>query len=159
MRLGQAVTVGALLSLALILTGCGEESTAGSRRAKAPPGEPGPVALAASHAGCRQLRTFLDSMDSLRESLAAGLSYEDYLAQLRGVTAAYDEIETDRLPVACLLLAGGPGERALNRYIGAANEWGECLTAAACEIESIEPKLQRRWALASDLLSSAQAGL
>ncbi|HEX5376819.1 MAG TPA: hypothetical protein VFW48_11760 [Solirubrobacterales bacterium] len=159
MRLGQAATLGVLLSLALVLIACGDESTSGSGRATAAPGEAGPVARS-SDARCRaQLRPFLDSMDSLREDLAVGLSYEDYLDELREAREAYGRIRADRLPVGCLLVAAGAGERALNRYIDAANVWGDCLATAACETEAIEPRLQRRWALASDLLTSARSGL
>ncbi len=97
-------------------------------------------------------------MDALREGLVVGMSYEEYLDELREVKIAYDGIQADRVPVGCLVAAGGPGERALNRYIDAANTWGDCLATASCRTESIEPKLQRGWALASDLLSAAQSG-
>lgn len=160
MRLSQAATVGAVLSLTLSLGGCGGESTPESARVTAAPGATVAVGHPSAPARCRgQLRPFLEAMDGLRESLAVGLSYGDYLEALRPVRLAYDRIRADRVPVGCLLLAAGPGERALNRYIDAANVWGDCLAAVACQTESVEPKLQRRWALASDLLSSAQAGL
>jgi len=51
------------------------------------------------------------------------------------------------------------GERALNSYLVAANAWGECLATASCELEAVEPRLQRQWARASDLLGSVQTGL
>ncbi len=160
MRLSQAATLGVLLSLTLVLTACGDESTSGSGQATAAPSGARTAARSAADAGCRaQLHPFLGSMDTLREDLAVGLSYEDYLDELGEVQGAYDRIHADRLPVGCLLVAAGPGERALNRYIDAANVWGDCLATAACETESIERDLQRRWALASDLLSSAQSGL
>jgi hypothetical protein len=160
MRPGQAATLGMLLSLTLALAACGEEPTAGSGRVTLAPGGAEPVAHPSAGAGCRaQLRPFLGSMDALREDLAVGLSYEGYLDELEGVRDAYDRIRAGRLPVGCLLAAAGPGEQALNRYMDAANVWGNCLATAACETESVEPELQRRWAFASDLLSSAQSGL
>lgn len=160
MRLSQAAILGALLSLALALAACGEESSSGSGRVTASPGGGEPVAAVSADGACRgQLSPFLDSMDALRENLAVGLSYEDYLGELGEARKAYGRIRADRLPAGCLLLAAGAGERALNRYIDAANVWGDCLATATCETEAIEPRLQRRWALASDLLSSAQAGL
>ncbi len=160
MRLGQAATLGVLLSLSLALTACGGESTSGPRQATAAPSGAGPVARSSANARCRgQLQPFLGSMDALREDLAVGLSYVGYLDELREAREAYGRIRADRLPVGCLLVAAGAGERALNRYIDAANVWGDCLATAACETEAIEPGLQRRWALASDLLTSAQSGL
>lgn len=124
---------------------------------------PADSAMARNGAGDRrcqgQLRPFLDSMGALRKSLAVGLSYREYLRELREVRAAYDGIRAERLEIGCLLAAGTPGERALNRYIEAANTWGDCLSTASCSTESIEPRLQRKWAIASDLLTFAQSGL
>lgn len=51
---------------------------------------------------------------------------------------------------------GTPAEDALNRYIDAANAWGECLADASCATATIEPVLQRRWRLASRSLSAAE---
>ena len=160
MRLGHAVTLGALLSLALVLLSCGGESSTGPGGAATARSGAKPATGQVAPIRCpSQLRSFLDSMEALRESLAVGLSYEAYLEELRGARNAYDRIPANRLAVACLLLVAGPGERALNRYIDAANAWGDCLAAAACEIEAVEPELQRRWARASDLLSSARSRL
>lgn len=105
------------------------------------------------------LGSFVDSMADLRRKLAIGLSYEDYLSEVQGLRAAYAAIPDDRLALGCLLAAGTPGERALNRYMVAANVWGECLTTAACETATVEPRLQREWARASVLLNEAQAGI
>jgi hypothetical protein len=54
-------------------------------------------------------------------------------------------------------LTGTPSEQALNEYIDAANAWGECLADAACTTASIEPILQRKWRMASRLLSEVQS--
>jgi hypothetical protein len=95
-------------------------------------------------------------MDALRKKLAVGLSYEGYLHDVREARFVNDRIRADRLAIGCLTTVGTPAERALNRYIGAANTWGDCLAAASCDTESIEPRLQRSWARASDLLTEAQ---
>jgi len=104
------------------------------------------------------LGSFVDSMADLRRKLAVGISYEDYLGEVQEARAAYAAIPDDRLGLGCLLAAGTPGERALNRYIAAANAWGECLAITACDTASVEPRLQQEWARASVLLSTAQAG-
>jgi hypothetical protein len=98
-------------------------------------------------------------MDDLRGKLAVGLSYGAYLHRVKAVQTAYDRVPVDRLDLSCLVKAGAPAERALNLYVAAVDTWGECLTSASCDSESVEPKLQRKWALASDRLSSAQKGL
>jgi hypothetical protein len=59
----------------------------------------------------------------------------------------------------CLDAVGTPAEQAFNRYIQAANDWGECVSEAGCSSETVEPVLQRRWRIASHFLSEADAGL
>jgi hypothetical protein len=159
MRLGPAATVGILLGLALILPGCGDQSApAADTGAATPAGVKADVPSATRT--CRvQLHGFLGSMDDLRGKLAMGLSYGAYLHEVKAVQAAYERVPVDSLGFACLVRVGTPAERALNLYLAAANIWGDCLTSASCDSESVEPKLQRKWALASNRLSSAQKGL
>jgi hypothetical protein len=159
MRLSLAATVGILLGLALILPGCGDQAApaAGTGTGSARGLEPSAPAVTRT---CRtQLHGLLGSMGELRGKLAVGLSYGAYLHQVKAVQAAYDGVPVDRLRLGCLVKSGTPAERALNLYLAAANTWGECLTSASCDSESVEPKLQRKWALASARLSSAQRGL
>ncbi len=98
-------------------------------------------------------------MDGLRSRLAVGLSYEEYLAEVRAVKAAHAGAPTGRLRFGCLTVAGAPAERALNEYIDAVNTWGDCLAVASCDPESVEPELQRTWQRAASQLSAAQQGL
>jgi hypothetical protein len=105
------------------------------------------------------LGSFVGSMADLRRKLAVGLSYEEYLGEVRKLRVVYAAIPSERLELGCLLVAGTPAEKALNRYIAAANVWGECLTTAACDTATVEPALQHEWARASALLSTAQAGI
>ena len=98
-------------------------------------------------------------MVKLRDDLARGLSYDEYLREVQGVRAVYARIDADKLPGGCLLAAGGPAERALNLYIDATNSWGDCLATVSCNTRTVEPKLQRKWALAAHQLASAQRGL
>jgi len=160
MRLSQATIVGATLSLALVLAACGAQGTAGEDTVDAAPAAG--AARGARVAGgmtCRsQLRPLLAAMDTLRADLATGLSYDQYVSELRRVRGAHRRIRADRLQLGCLVAAGAPAERALDRYVEAANAWGKCLATAACETASIEPRLQGEWARASKLLSAAQAG-
>lgn len=159
MRLSPVATVGILLGLALILSGCGDQSAPAGGIGTAPPHRTESSVSATTRTCRNQLHGLLDSMDELRGKLAVGLSYGAYLHGVKAVQAVYDGVPVDRLELGCLVRVGTPAERALNRYIAAANTWGDCLTLASCNSESVEPKLQRRWALASDQLSSAQQGL
>jgi hypothetical protein len=168
MRLSWAAMAGALMGLALILPACGEDrvgaagqqpsnasTVAASTKAKTSAEIPAPPG-----ASCRaRLHRLLGSMDVLRDRLARGLSYDEYLREVQGLRAAYGEIEASELPLSCLLASAAPGERAFNSYIDAANAWGNCLATVSCDTASIEPRLQVRWADASAQLSAAQRGL
>ncbi len=159
MRPSSAATVGVLLSLALILPACGDERAASADRTVGPPGT-AQAKAPAPNSPCRgQLHDFIGSMNALRDRLAVGLNYEDYLHEVRALKDVYGRIPVDRLAIGCLAAAGSPGERALNRYLDAANTWGDCLATTSCQTESLAARLRHKWALASDLLSAAQQGL
>lgn len=106
-----------------------------------------------------QLGSFLGAMDGLRRRLAVGVTYDQYVAEVRGVRSIYGEIPTAKLQIDCLTAVATPGEKAFNRYIEAANDWGECVSELGCGSVEIEPALQRRWRIASHFLSAAQDGL
>lgn len=159
---------------ALLLAGCGggdssptpEQTTIASR-----PGDTGRKSDgSATQKGIRlpvpggnlcqsQLGSFVGSMDGLRRRLAVGVTYDQYVAEVRGIRSTYGEIPTERLQIDCLTLVATPSEKAFNRYIEGANEWGECVSELGCGTETIEPVLQRRWRIASHFLSEAQDGL
>ena len=106
-----------------------------------------------------QLGGFVGSMDGLRRRLAVGVTYDQYLAEVRGIRSTYGEIPIEQLRIDCLTAVATPGEKAFNRYIEAANDWGECVSELGCGSTEIEPALQRRWRVASHFLSEAQDGL
>jgi len=106
-----------------------------------------------------QLGSFVGSMDGLRRRLAVGVTYDQYVAEVRGIRSTYGEIPIERLQIDCLTLVANPAEKAFNRYIEGANDWGECVSELGCGTGSIEPVLQRRWRIASHFLSEAQDSL
>jgi hypothetical protein len=159
MRLSSAATVGILLGLALMLSACGEDGTTTAEKPTSTTKTVSPRSTVTTRNSCRQLRPFLNSMTRLRDDLARGLSYDDYLSEVQGARSVYARIEADELTAGCLLASGGPAERALNLYIEATNTWGDCLATVPCNTHSVEPKLQRKWALAAHQLASAKRGL
>jgi hypothetical protein len=172
MRFGPAAIAAPLLVLALILPSCGGEQTsaAGTEGSAAPAAKATTADASATNKGAsrdlaaakrcgKSLGDFLDSMESLSNSLAVGLSYDDYLTAVNHVRSTYTPIDADGLPLLCLARVASPAEQALNTYIDAANAWGDCLATTSCDSESIEPRLQRKWAQASNLLSEAQGNL
>ena len=98
-------------------------------------------------------------MDGLRRRLAVGVTYDQYVAEVRGIRSTYGEIPIENLEIDCLTLVATPVEKAFNRYIEAANDWGDCVSELGCATTTIEPVLQRRWRIASHFLSEAQDGL
>ncbi len=143
-----------LVTAATASGGCGEEGTAAPDSATAR----GSESKAKGHAApdCpKQLGAFVESLSALRTQLAVGLSYEQYVATVKGLRSSYDEIPVARLTIGCLG-RGSAGEKALNKHIDAANAWGECLADASCTTAEIEPVLQRKWRVASHHLSAAR---
>jgi hypothetical protein len=106
-----------------------------------------------------QLGGFVGSMDGLRRRLAVGVTYDQYVAEVRGIRSTYGEIPIEQLRIDCLTAVATPGEKAFNRYIEAANDWGRCVSELGCGSTEIEPALQRRWRIASHFLSAAEDGL
>lgn len=145
----------AVATLTLSACGGGGAATAESTPATQP------THRAKAHAAGNQpcpanANAFVQSLDRLRRQLAVGLSYEQYAARIKALRAAYDRIPVDHLAIDCLTATGTPSERAFNKYIDAANAWGECLADASCTTASIEPVLQRKWRVASRFLSEAR---
>jgi hypothetical protein len=78
---------------------------------------------------------------------------------VQGIRSTYRKIPIERVEIGCLSAVGTPAEKAFNRYIEAADGWGECVSEAGCRSETVEPVPQRRWRIASHLLSEADEGL
>jgi hypothetical protein len=165
---------GCAVLVALLLSGCGGgESEGASRSGTVAAGRPSTTAEkkaeaiphkqrdSPSAAGpCQgQLGSFVASMDSLRRRLAVGVTFDQYLAEVRGIRSTYRKIPIERIEIDCLDAVGTPAEKAFNRYIEAANDWGNCVSEAGCSSETVEPVLQRHWRIASHFLGEADAGL
>lgn len=165
---------GCALLVALLLAGCGSGGSDGTETtaatvasgtettgAKKPSPHKGKQAEPHSAAGpCQgQLGSFVASMDSLRRRLAVGVTFDQYLAEVRGIRSTYRKIPIDQVEIDCLDGVGTPAEKAFNRYIQAANDWGGCVSEAGCSSETVEPVLQRGWRIASHFLSEADDGL
>jgi hypothetical protein len=106
-----------------------------------------------------QLGSFVGAMDGLRRRLAVGVTYDQYIAEVEGIRSIYRRIPAEQLRIDCLSAVATPGEKAFNRYIEAANDWGECVSEVGCGSAEVEPVLQRRWLIASHFLSEAVDGL
>lgn len=163
---------GCAFVLALLLGGCGSSESAGTAATDATVTSPAITTTTAEADAKRikqqrptagpcqgQLGGFVASMDSLRRRLAVGVTFDQYLAEVRGIRSTYLEIPTGRVEIDCLDAVGTPAEKAFNRYIEAANDWGDCVSEAGCNSATVEPVLQRRWRIASHFLGEADEGL
>jgi hypothetical protein len=141
---------------ALVLPGCGDDSAATAESTDAPQAKQQAKVEAPTAGPCpAQVGAFVTALDSLRRQLAVGLSYGQYAARVKSLRRGYDDLPIDRLGLACLRSAGSSAEGAFNKYIDAANAWGECLADASCTTAAIEPVLQRKWRIASKSLVEA----
>jgi hypothetical protein len=103
-----------------------------------------------------RLGNFLDRMDDLRQSLLAGLSYDEYVVRVRAIRDAYEAVPVDKLGASCVNGPAEAAEDAFNQYLRAANAWGDCAATEGCAASDVEGKLQRRWKLASKRLDAAE---
>jgi hypothetical protein len=146
-----------IAAVALVLPGCGDSGAATAESSAAPPPQKQAGAKAGPGAACpARLDAFVGSLDSLRRQLAVGLDYDQYAIRVKALRGGYERLPIERLDLACLAASGTPGEHAFNKYIDAANAWGECLADASCDTATIEPVLQHKWRLASHSLSEAR---
>jgi hypothetical protein len=140
--------------------GAGAGSGGAAKQSGAAQGSQGAPNAELSSSRCQsQLAGFLGSMDRLRDRLVAGVSYRQYVEELKAVRGAYERLPVKRLGLDCLQLAGRPAENGFNEYIAAGNAWGDCVEVAGCRSSSIEGRLQQRWRAASKLLSKVQTAL
>jgi hypothetical protein len=159
----RTAPVAAAILLALALASCGgsgSDSTSSEMTVKAKEVEPTstkPVKQPVKAEACdARLGDFLDRMNDLRQSLLAGLSYDEYVVRVKAIRDAYEAVPVDKLGAACVTGPAGKAEDAFNQYLRAANAWGECAATAGCAASEVEGKLQKRWKTASKNLDAAE---
>ena len=135
----------------------GGETVTAAKPGDAKPAKPDSSIKPAAGGGCQaRLGNFLDRMTDLRQSLLAGLSYDEYVVRVRAIRDAYEAVPVDKLGTSCVDGPASHAEDAFNQYLRAANAWGECAATAGCAAGEVEGKLQRRWRLASKSLDAAE---
>jgi hypothetical protein len=155
-----------LVILALVLASCGSGSSTTSettvseesvKSKETAPATAKPVKRDTSGEPCdARLGDFVDRMNDLRQSLLAGLSYDEYVVRVRAIRDAYEAVPVDKLGASCVSGPAAEAEDAFNQYLRAANAWGECAATAGCAASEVEGKLQRRWKQASTKLDAAE---
>jgi hypothetical protein len=109
---------------------------------------------------CKEKMTpLLDSLSEVDSRLSVGVAFAEYGDLVGDAHVAYDRIPFGRLDSACVLQVGVPLEDGLNDYINAQNEWNRCIQNFGCDIDSIDPDLQRSWKKATHEIAKARQEL
>ena len=98
-------------------------------------------------------------MDGLRRRLAVGVTYDQYVAEVRGIRSTYGEIPTEKLQIDCLTAVATPARRPSTATSKPPTTGANASPSRLRLGNEIEPVLQRRWRIASHFLSEAEDGL
>lgn len=160
---GTFVCAVAIVSLAL-LTSCGgtaepasqaaDPAATTSASAQTDTG-PSPGELADAQTCLDEISPIVTAEQEVNGRLSVGVSYDEYRRLLGRVGVTYDRINVDALSPECLDEAGVPVEKAFNAHSKAENAWNNCLADYNCDVDSIDPQLQRNWAQAGRLADGA----
>lgn len=116
-------------------------------------------ALAAAqeaHASClRLVGPLLDALSTVDARLDVGLSQDELSTLVGEASVAYNKITVDDLGDGNCLSAAAKMESAFNAYATTVRRWNDCIYDYYCDVDSIDPMLQRNWARANRLLTAA----
>lgn len=107
----------------------------------------------------RQLGKLLNALTTLNGRLGVGLNYATYFEEVGEANVAYQKIPFKQLSLECMGKVGVPSEKALNRYVDAADIWDECFEDLYCDNDAVDEKLNREWLKAGRLVAQARRGL
>jgi hypothetical protein len=114
----------------------------------------------AAQAECQvQVGPLLDALDEIDARLDVGLVFADYTNAVGDASVEYNKLRPGALQSDCTIKVGIPAQDALNNYREAQNIWSECIQDFGCDIDSIDPQLQREWREAAQKIADARRGL
>lgn len=104
---------------------------------------------------------FSTSLGEINSRLGVGMKLDEYNTALGDVKVAYDAADWDSAPNQyCLEEVGVPLEDAFKTYIEANTTWNDCVGDFNCDYEkSAQPKIQKKWTKAAELLEQSDAAL
>ena len=111
--------------------------------------------LANAETCLREIQPIVKRLEELNGQLAINITYQEYRRMLGRVSTAYNGINVGALDAGCLDEAAVPAEKALNSYIQAENTWSDCIDDYNCDLDSIDPKLQRNWSASTRTIDRA----
>lgn len=109
---------------------------------------------------CRQqLGGLIRSLGNTNSRLSVGLTFADYSDQVGEISVAYGRIPFGRLDLSCTMGPGVKAEKAFNTYADTYNDWNDCISDLYCDLDSINPDLQKGWSKATRQLNQARAAM
>ncbi|HEY1854179.1 MAG TPA: hypothetical protein VGG40_06275, partial [Solirubrobacterales bacterium] len=155
----------ACLALTLALPACGSQSSTAAESTAAkttvssgePAAAPKPAPGGAPCDG--SLGDFVEELEHLRRNLVIGVSYEQYVSELGSLRKSYDQVPVGKLELSCIAGPATSAESSFDRYLAAANTWGDCVSEAGCETAALEPELRHQWRRAAKQLAAAKQEL
>ncbi len=161
----RTITTTVTALAALILIACGgptqeQKDAAVKERAKATKMEKKSEQAALLAASCRQqvgglVRTLRDTSSRLD----VGMSFADYSDQVGEISIAYNRIPFGRMDIECTMGAGISAEKAFNSYNKAYNAWNDCISDLYCDMDSVDPDLQKNWSKAGSQVARSRSAL
>lgn len=99
-----------------------------------------------------------DALDIVDARLNVGISQADLSKLVGDASVAYNRIDIDELGETggpCLS-AGAKLESAMNAYSASSSRWNDCIYDYGCDVDSIDPFLQTKWAAAGRYIDKAE---
>ena len=101
----------------------------------------------------------LKALKEIDSRLDVGLTQADLNNFIGNARVEYDRLRPNAIPESCLRKVAVKLENALNNYVNSNNKWNSCITNFGCDVDSIDPYLQKQWAAASKNVKAAAANL
>jgi hypothetical protein len=104
----------------------------------------------------RQIFPLLDALQVVDARLNVGLSQSELSNLVGSASVAYERINPHDLGVGDCLSSGAKLESALNAYSRSVSTWNDCIFEYSCDLDDIDPRLQRGWSSAGRAVERAE---
>ena len=104
----------------------------------------------------RQIFPLLAALQVVDARLNVGLSQSDLSNLVGNASVEYAKIDARDLGEGDCLSSGAKLESALNAYTRSVSSWNDCIFEYSCDLDDIDPQLQRAWASAGRAIERAE---
>jgi hypothetical protein len=104
----------------------------------------------------RQIFPLLDALQIVDARLNVGLSQSELSNLVGTASVAYERINPRDLGEGDCLSSGAKLETALNAYRRSVSSWSDCIFEYSCDLDDIDPQLQRAWSSAGRAVERAE---